>query len=108
MNTDFNIEEGSIAFWVRNNKLRWNDGMLTPFVNLNKNNGSIFIFKDADNKLKFYHVTLGKGRSDIEFDVSNLDSSKDHMIAVTWSKENKENQLFIDGNLVLKTKNEFA
>jgi hypothetical protein len=64
--------------------------------------------KDVDNKVKFFHVTLGKGRSDIEFDVSTLDSNKPHFFAITWSKKNKENQLFIDGKIVAKTKNEFA
>lgn len=107
MSENWNIEEGSITFWVRGNKLCWNDGSLVPFVNLNQSSGSIVIFKDSDNKLKFFHVVLGLGRSDIEFDVSNLDSNKDHFVAVTWSKKSKENQLFIDGKLVSKIKNSF-
>lgn len=106
--SDWNIEEGTVSFWVRRNKVKWNDGIITTFVNLTNNTGSVFVLKDTDNKLKFFHVIMGKGRNDVDFDVSNLDPNNDHMIAVTWSKKNKENQLFIDGKLVAKTKNEFA
>ena len=46
---------------------------------------SIFLVKDSDNKLKFFHVILGKGRTDVETDVSKLSYDEDHYIAVTWS-----------------------
>jgi hypothetical protein len=105
--SDWNIEEGTVTFWVRKNKVKWNDGSVTPLMNKNNNMGSIFVLKDSDKKVKFFHVTLGKGRSDIEHDVSDLDPNKDHFFAVTWSKNSKENQLFIDGKIVEKIRNEF-
>lgn len=40
---------------------------LRPFVNLTNNTGSIFVLKDSDKKVKFFHVIMGKGRSDIEY-----------------------------------------
>src|SRR5450756_1094499 len=108
MSNDWNIEEGSITFWVRKNKLRWNDGAITPLVNLTNDKGNIFITKDSDNKLKFFHVAFGKGRSDIEVDVSKLDETRDHMVAVTWSKKDTKNSLYIDGKSVGETINEFG
>ncbi|MDI6591729.1 MAG: hypothetical protein QME61_02200 [Patescibacteria group bacterium] len=41
------------------------------------------MIKDEDNKLKFFHVILGKDRTDVEVDVSNLALDKPHHIAVT-------------------------
>lgn len=108
MSGKWNIEEGSITFWVKKNKLKWNDGAITPLVNINNDEGSILTVKDSDNKLKFFHVAFGKGRSDIEVDVSKLDETKDHMVAVTWSKKDAKNILYIDGKSVGETVNEFV
>jgi len=42
-------------------------------------------------------VLLGKGRTDVEVDVSNLSSNEPHHIAATWSITKKEIALYIDG-----------
>lgn len=99
-----NLQEGTIAFWIKENKLKWNDGQSAILFNIPKNDGSLFMVKDNDNKLKFFHVILGKGRNDVETDVSNLPTEKPHLIAVTWSIEKKEIALYVDGEL--KTKSE--
>lgn len=91
------LREGTIEFWIKKNKLQWNDGLIQVLVDISNEQGSIFLVKDSDNKLKFFHVLLGKGRTDVEIDVSNLISSKPHHIAATWSITKKEIVLYIDG-----------
>lgn len=97
-----NLEEGTITFWVKKNKLTWNDGLIHVFMNPSnyfspRARGSILILKDSDNRLKFFHVILGKGRTDVETDVSSLSVSEDHFFAFTWSIETGEIIVYIDG-----------
>jgi len=92
-----NLEEGTMEFWARAGKLQWNDGLIQVLINISNEQGSIFMVKDSDNKLKFFHVFLGKGRTDVEIDVSDLSSDKNHYIAATWSVNNKQIALYIDG-----------
>lgn len=102
---DWDVEEGTIEFWVRKGKLQWNDGAIHVLLNLTKKDasGSIFMVKDKDNKLKFFHVILGKGRTDVETNVSELNGDKDHYVAVTWSVKTKQIRLFIDGEVVAES-----
>jgi len=100
---DVNIREGSISFWITEGKMKFNDNRFIPLIQLNPRNGSIFIDKNMDNKLKFSHIYIGKGTTEVEHDVSSLDSDKSHMIAVTWSLKNREIIMYIDGKPVAKT-----
>lgn len=97
-NQEINIKEGTITFWVKENSIDWNDNRTTIFVNYSNSEGNIFILKDSDNKLKFFHVILGKGRTDVEIDVSSLSDNEPHFIAATWSLEKKEIALYVDGD----------
>jgi len=92
------IKEGTITFWVKENKVIWNDGKVYPLFELSEGGNSIFIIKDSDNKLKFFHVFLGKGRTDVELDVSSLSNTERHFIAATWSLSKKEIALYVDGD----------
>jgi hypothetical protein len=103
-NNKIDIEKGSISFWIEANKIKFADNKLYPILNISSSTGSIFIVKDVDNKIKFFYVYLGKGRTDIEWDCSKMKDSKRHMITVTWSQENKEIILYIDGQLEKSTK----
>ena len=91
------LKEGTIDFRVEKNKLRWNDGLIQILVNIPTEQGNILIVKDSDNKLKFSHVHLGEGRTDVEIDVSDLSINESHYIAATWSISKKEIVLYIDG-----------
>jgi len=102
-NQKMNLQEGTIEFWVKENKLIWNDGKANVLFKISKSDGSLFMVKDSDNKLKFFHVVLGKGRTDVETDVSELSINKPHYIAVTWSVKRKEIALYIDGELKAKS-----
>ncbi|MBI2632321.1 hypothetical protein HYW75_04930 [Candidatus Pacearchaeota archaeon] len=96
-NTQMNVEEGSITFWIDVNKVKYNDNQATILLNWGNKDGSLFIVKDSDNKLKFFHVYYGFGRTDAEIDVRDLSSGEKHMVAVTWSVPKKEINLYIDG-----------
>ena len=102
-NQKLNIREGTVSFWINENKLQFNDNQITRLLQLSPPNGSVFIIKDNDNKMKFFHVYLGKGRTDIEYDVSNLSPNKRHMIVITWSLKNKEIIMYIDGQQATKS-----
>ena len=94
------IREGNITFWVKENTVQWNDNQITVLFNITVNTtGSLFMVKDNDNKLKFFHVFLNYGRTDVETVVSMLDPSKRHFIAATWSVYKKEICLYVDGEL---------
>ena len=92
-----NIEVGTVEFWVRENKVSWNDYRSNPLFELSKSGNSIFIVKDSDNKLKFFHVYLGKGRTDVEIDVSDLGDDRAHHVVATWDVNGKKICLYING-----------
>ncbi len=102
-NQKLDIKEGTISFWINEGKVQFNGSQAIPLIQLSPSNGSIFIVKDSDNRLKFFHAYLGKGRTDVEHDVSLLDPNQRHMIAATWSLKNKEIIMYIDGQQVAKT-----
>jgi hypothetical protein len=102
-NQELDIKEGTIDFWVKEGRIQFNDNQAIPLIQLSPSNGSIFMVKDSDNKLKFFHVYLGKGRTDVEYDASSLNPNQKHMIAVTWSLKNKEVIMYVDGQQVAKT-----
>jgi hypothetical protein len=91
-----NLNEGTIEFRIDKGKLLWNDGLMQLLVNILKREGSILIFKDSSNKLKFMHILQGKGNQ-VEIDTSDLRSDMPHQIAATWSVSKKQICLYIDG-----------
>ena len=97
LSDELDLTEGTIDFWVKKEKLQWNDGLSQVLIKISNEQGSIFMLKDSDNKLKFFHVLLGRGRTDVELDVSELGADKPHYIVATWSVSSKEIILYIDG-----------
>lgn len=97
------VHEGTITFWIKKGTVNYNDGQVVILLNLSTKEGSIFLVKDSDNILRFFHVITGKGRTDLEYNVSNLPSEKAHMFGITWSMGRKEINLYIDGGPVAKT-----
>lgn len=98
-----NIKEGTIEFWIREGKMKFDDSKFTPIVQMNPPDGGIFINKNEDNKIEFTHIYLGRGATKVEYDVSSLDQGKAHMFAVTWSLKNKEIVMYVDGKPVKRT-----
>lgn len=95
------IDEGSINFWLKAGSIDFQEeGKFLPlFQNTDSQGNSIFILRDSDKKIKMFHVKMGKGRTDIEYNVSELSNSKDHMFTFTWSVDKKEIRIYIDGVL---------
>jgi hypothetical protein len=93
------IEEGTINFWIKEHSLDFNDGKTTQIFDANPEGGSILCSKDKDNKLKFFFVVIGKGRRDIELDVSEYDQNKKYMITFTWNLAGNALKLYINGEL---------
>lgn len=102
------IREGSINIWIDAKEIDFNDNKITSIIKLNSNNGNILIVKDSDNKLKFFHIFLDKGKTYVEYDVSNLESNIRHSITGAWSIKNREIAIYIDGNKVNKTDIKYA
>jgi hypothetical protein len=100
MNKELTIQQGSVSFWIKEKAVNFSDGKITRFFEVNPDGGSILCVKDSDNKLKVLFVVLGKGRVDIEHDVSGLDIEKRHMVVFTWSLESRELKLYLDGKIV--------
>ena len=94
--TKLNVKEGSINFWIEKQKVEFADNKATRLFQADSPEGSVFIVKDDDNMLKFFHEYIGKGRTDVECDVSGLDPSERHMITLTWSVKNKEIIMYVD------------
>ena len=97
------LREGTLEITIKKNKIQWNNGQSHNLGSFSSNEGSILLIKDSDNKLKFFHVILGKGRTNVEVDVSNLKNDERHYIVATWSLKNKRIILYIDGKEVART-----
>ena len=102
-----NIQKGKISFWIPNNLFEYDDNITHILVNRTNSKGLIYILKDDNNKLTFFHVIIGCGRTDVEADVHKLDSRKRHLITVVWNLSTKLNKLYVNGKLVAQTKIDF-
>ena len=103
---EINLEEGTINFWIKKDKFDFLNNNIYRFIDLSTPRGSILIIKDSDKKLKFFHVLLGKGRTDVEIDVSKItNNKKKHMITATWSLKNKKIALYLDGGEIQEKNN---
>jgi len=96
---ELNILQGTLSFWIKENKIDFDGDETIPLFQANPIGGSIFVVKDSDKKIKLFHVYLGKGKTNIEYDASKLDSSKKHMIAFTWNVKGGKLELYVDGKL---------
>lgn len=97
--SNLNIEEGSISFWTKANQINWPGNDVVTFFEKSFEANSIFILKDSDSKLKFFHIYFGKGRTNVELDVKDLNISERHFVVATWSTNSKEISLYVDGNI---------
>lgn len=97
MENKLNIKEGTVEFWVRENRINWNDGKAYPLFELSEGGNSIFVVKDTDDKLKFFHICLGRGRTDVECETASLNNDKAHHIVATWDIKSKKICLYVDG-----------
>lgn len=99
-NTKLKIEEGTISFWIKEEVIDFNDSKSTVIFQIDPEGGSLLCVKDVDNKLKVFFVVIGKGRIDVEYDVSAAAKEIRHMVAFSWSLKQKELNLYFDGQKV--------
>jgi hypothetical protein len=99
VNSQIDIKEGTVSFWINPNAVDFADSQMHPLAQVNPSGGSIFIIKDIDNKIKISYVVLNVGRIDLEYDVSPLNKSDKHQIALTWKLSDRL-LLYIDGRMV--------
>ena len=97
-NSKINIEEGSITFWTKAGNVNWAGNDVAVLFEKSFDGNSIFILKDSDSKLKFFHVYFNKGRTDVEINVKDLNPEERHFIVATWSLVSREISLNVDGN----------
>ena len=95
-----NISEGTISFWTSENTISEIDEVV-PLMSVTPDGGSIFIVKDGDNKLKVFYVISGRGKVELDYDLSKINTHIKHMISLTWNLKNKEIVLYLDGKAVV-------
>ncbi|MDP8240683.1 MAG: LamG-like jellyroll fold domain-containing protein [Candidatus Hatepunaea meridiana] len=103
-NRQVDIKQGTVIVWIKEGQLQFNDNNIHTIMQTNPPNGSIFLVKDNDNYLKFIHIYIGKGRTDVEYDVSDLNPNKEYKIAVAWGVKDKEIIMYINGEEVARSK----
>ena len=99
MNDNVTIRQWTIAFWIKENSISYNDNKDTLLFTVNPEWWSILMDKDENNNLHVAFVVLWSWRIDLFYDVSNLESKIAHMVAFTWNVDCKIS-LYIDWQLV--------
>ena len=97
-----NIHEGS-AIFVEAKGVKYNDGKLRVLLHTRTEEGSIRLVKDSDNALKFSHVLVGVGTTEVQYDVSSLSPETGHIFIATWSTKSGKVNIYVDGKPVAKT-----
>ncbi|MCD4741362.1 MAG: hypothetical protein K8R67_02605 [Desulfobacteraceae bacterium] len=89
------VRSGGIKFSIPEN-YGYDDQKNHKLVDYSDESGSVSIKKDSDNKLKLSHFAFGKGRHDLEYDVSDLVSSEPHIVSAKWNSNSNEYQLNVE------------
>lgn len=99
MNDNATINQWTIAFWIKENSIKYNDNKDSLIFTINPEWWSILMDKDENNNIHVAFVAIWRWRIDLSYNVSNLESKISHMIAFTWNIDSKLS-LYIDGKLV--------
>lgn len=90
------MKSGSINFWIPLCAIEYNDNQTHVLCDHTTEEGSIFIVKDRDNKLKFIHTIEGKGKTEVDCDVSGLSSNRMQCIMAVWNVNSKDLMLYVE------------
>lgn len=101
---NFDLEEGTIEFWVKSNQFEWNNDEKVELFEASGEEGKILIFKDEKNKLKALYFFEGEKRGEASLDVSELSHQERHQVVFTWNQEEKSITLYLDGEKVAQDK----
>ena len=103
-NHSISLKEGTISFWIRAGKFKWNNNQKTTLFEMSRKEGKVLIIKDAKNILKgFYHLK-SKEKREVSTIVENLSIKKDHQIVFTWSQKENKIILYLDGEKINENK----
>lgn len=100
MNNNVTIKQWTIAFWIKENTVKYDDNKDLLIFTVNPNWWSILMNKDENNNLHVAFVVIWKWRIDLNYNVSNLEQKIAHMVALTRDINNKLS-LYIDGKLAI-------
>ncbi len=100
MNNNVTIKQWIIAFWIKENTVKYDDNKDLLIFTVNPNWWSILMNKDENNNLHVAFVVIWKWRIDLNYNVSNLEQKIAHMVALTRDINNKLS-LYIDGKLAI-------
>ena len=92
-----NFNKGSLSFWILEGSIDYEDNKFAILVNYTLKEGALKIVKNKNNGLQVYYDYKNNGKCSLTTEASDLDNNKKHMVAVTWSMENLEVILYIDG-----------
>ena len=99
-----NLNEGTISFWIRAGKFKWNNNQKTTLFEMSGKEGKLLIIKDAKNILKAFYHLKSEGKKEVSTIVENLSIKKDHQITFTWSQKENKIILYLDGEKVDENK----
>lgn len=95
----FNLNKGTIEFWVKENKLDWDNDKSISLLEVSREGGKIVVVKDKKNIMRAIYQK-GEEKSETSVDVSDLSKQERHQVVFTWNRENNEINLFLDGKKV--------
>lgn len=99
-----NLNQGTISFWIRAGKLKWNNNQRNLLFEASREEGKISIIKDAKNILRATYELKGKKKKEVSIEVGGLSGKRDHMITFTWSQNENKITLYLDGEKVDENK----
>jgi len=99
-----NLKQGTVSFWVRAGKFKWNNNQRTLLFEAYREEGKISIVKDAKNILRAFYKLKGKKRKDVSVRVGDLSNKRDHQVAFAWSQKENKIILYLDGEKVGENK----
>jgi hypothetical protein len=92
-----NFDQGTISFRIPEGAIDYKDNKFVYLVNYVSSKGFLKIVKDKDNGLKVLYNYRNNGNCQLNSPAQDLDNNDSHTVVVTWSMENREVILYIDG-----------
>ena len=97
MSKKLNFNKGSLTFRIPEGVIHYGDNKFANLINYSSEDGALKVVKDKDNGLKVFYNYIGNGRCSLNASAAELDNDDAHQVAITWSMENREVILYIDG-----------
>lgn len=103
----FNVKEGSLAFWIKEEILDSWKGQTRHLVSLSSDEGSLVIIKNERDLLISIITVNTKEGIVLSYDLGQIQRQEKHMIAFVWSQKENIVKLFFDG-IAVSSKHYFS